>query len=162
MACPLSSVNVLYIQKNALFKELEVKRNSIITFSIISVAIFTFCQKNMKNESPSTPPVAETKQKIKKVNFIPPADSLITSKQMKNWLACNSLLDSLAIMYADSFKTESAQTRLRIQEDYSAAQDKICVVSGLPGGYTEYKWIMENIGNPKNKGAIEAAHASDY
>jgi hypothetical protein len=152
----------LILKKWFALKESEVKKNSVLTFSIISLAIFTVCQKNTNNKISSTPPVAEKKQEIKKVNFIPPADSLINSTQMKNWLACNSLLDSLAIMYADSFKTESAQTRLRIQEDYSAAQDKICVVSGLPGGYTEYKWIMENIGNPKNKGAIEAAHASVY
>ncbi len=144
------------------FKELEVKRNSIITFSIIGLAILTVCQKKPKNEISSILPVAEEKQEVIKVNFNPPADSLISSTEIKNWLACNPLLDSLAIMYADSFKTESAQTRLRIQEDYSAAQDKICVISGLQGGYKEYKWIMENIGNPKNKETIEAAHASVY
>lgn len=138
------------------------KRNSIITISIISLAIFTVCQKKPDNKISSTPPVTEKQQEIKKVNFVIPADSLITSVQMKNWLACNPLLDSLAIMYADSFKTESAQTRLRIQDDYSAAQDKICVIAGLQGGYKEYKWIMENIGNPKNKEVIEAAHASVY
>jgi hypothetical protein len=103
-------------------------------------------------------PVPPPKPVIKKVEFIPPADSLITATQMKNWLSCNSLLDSLAIMYGDSFKTDDPQKRLRYQEDFSSAQDKICVLSGLTGGYKEYKWVMGNIGNPKNKAVVEASN----
>lgn len=104
--------------------------------------------------TPATPP----KPVIKKVEFIPPSDSLITATQMKSWLACNTLLDSLAIMYGDSFKTDDPQKRLRYQDDFSAAQDKICVLSGLTGGYKEYKWVMDNIGNPKNKAVVEASN----
>jgi hypothetical protein len=118
--------------------------------------------KNKTNSQTAPTPIKTQKEEIKKTVFFPPSDSLITSEQMKHWLGCNPLLDSLAIMYADSFKVENAQARLRYQYDYSAAQDKICVLSGLQGGYKEYKWIMDNAGNPKNKSVIEAAHATVY
>ena len=128
---------------------------------LIGLTLLINCKGKKVIVTYKVPPTQEKKE-IKKIDFFAPADSLITSYQIKNWLACNPLLDSLAIMYADSFKVQNAQTRLRYQDDYSAAQDKICVLSGLKGGYKEYKWIMNNIGNPKNKSVIEAAHASVY
>jgi hypothetical protein len=135
-----------------------------ISLTAISLAflVFSFSCENKKNV-PITKTISPTITKvIKKIEFIAPVDSSITAIQIKNWLACNPMLDSLAIMYADSFKTESAQTRMRYQDDYSSAQDKICVLSGLQGGYKEYKWVMENIGNPKNKSIVESANATVY
>ena len=135
-----------------------------ILISAISIGciFFTIGCDNKKINDEVKPVPAETKKMITKIEFIPPVDSSITSAQIKNWLGCNPMLDSLAIMYADSFKTESAQMRLRYQDDYSSAQDKICVISGLKGGYTEYKWVMENIGNPKNRSVVESANAAVY
>lgn|GEM_PF-869601 len=127
-----------------------------------SLILLPGCQKK------TLPPAANESQKEtarpvnKKIEFVAPADSLITQSQMKNWLACNPLLDSIAIMYADSFKTDDPQKRLRYQDDFSSAQDKICVFSGLPGGYKEYRWITENIGNPKNKAVVENSNVSVF
>ena len=135
-----------------------------IIISAISIGCLFFsigCDDKKTSKKHNTVP-AEIKKVITKIEFIPPVDSSITSAQIKNWLGCNPMLDSLAIMYADSFKTESAQMRLRYQDDYSSAQDKICVISGLRGGYTEYKWVMENISNPKNRSVVESANAAVY
>jgi len=120
------------------------------------------CGKKKPSSSVNTPAPSEVKKVIQKTEFVPPADSLITAVQIKSWIACNPILDSLAIMYTDSFKTTDPQKRLRYQDDFSAAQDKICVITGLNGGYTEYKWIMDNIGNPKNRSVVENANASVY
>lgn len=81
---------------------------------------------------------------------------------MKAWFACNPLLDSLTLMYSDSFKTNDPSLRMRYQDDFSAAQDKICAFRGLSGGYKEYKWILNNMGNPKNKTSIDSANAGIY
>ena len=75
---------------------------------------------------------------------------------MKAWLACNPVLDSLTIMYSDSFKTKDPKLRMRYQKDFTKAQDKICVLSGLSGGFIEYKWILTNMGNPKNKPVLDS------
>jgi hypothetical protein len=139
-----------------------VNRKTMILISILSLSISMNCKKNKTESQTVSTPTNALKKEIKKIVFFPPSDSLITSEQMTHWLACNPLLDSLAIMYADSFKVENAQSRLRYQDDYSSAQDKICVLSGLQGGYKEYKWIMDNAGNPKNKSVIEAVHATVY
>lgn len=140
------------------------KRSAFVQkFSVTAISLaclfFSFSCEHKKPD-----PITKTTitKSIKKIEFIVPADSSISTVQIKNWLACNPMLDSLAIMYADSFKTENAQMRLRYQDDYSSAQDKICALSGLPGGYIEYKWVMENIGNPKNKSVVESANAAVY
>jgi hypothetical protein len=138
-----------------------VQRFPITVISLVCL-FFCFGCKNKKNVPITKTISSAITKEIKKIEFIAPADSSITAIQIKNWLACNSMLDSLAIMYADSFVTENAQMRLRYQDDYSSAQDKICVLSGLPGGYIEYKWVMENIGNPKNKSIVESANAAVY
>jgi hypothetical protein len=133
-----------------------------ITAISLACLFLTFSCENKKNVPISKPIPPTMTKEIKKIEFIAPTDSSITATQIKNWLACNPMLDSLAIMYADSFKTENAQMRLRYQDDYSSAQDKICVLCGLPAGYIEYKWVMENIGNPKNKVVVESANAAVY
>ncbi|MCX7726075.1 MAG: hypothetical protein N2053_04425, partial [Chitinispirillaceae bacterium] len=47
--------------------------------------------------------------------FNPPEDSSISIEQLNAWKACNPLLDSLAIIYADSFKTQNGEELLRYQ-----------------------------------------------
>jgi hypothetical protein len=133
-----------------------------VTVIIAQFFIFGCGPKKDKasDQLPANPVVM--KQEIQKVEFIPPADSSITESQMKYWLICNPLLDSIAFMYADSFKTADPQKRMQFQNDFIAGQDKICVLSGLTGGYKEYKWIMENMGNPKNKTIAEAAGAKSF
>jgi hypothetical protein len=132
------------------------------TAIFLACLFFSFSCENKKSVPVTKTISPAIAKEIKKIEFLAPADSSITAIQIKNWLACNPMLDSLAIMYADSFVTENAQMRLRYQDDYSSAQDKICVLSGLPGGYIEYKWVMENIGNPKNKSVVESANAAVY
>lgn len=117
--------------------------------------LFISCNhKEVKNEPPKQIPAPTQEMKLK--NFIEPLDSIITSNQIKAWFSCNSLLDSLTQRYADSFKVASPQQRIRYQEQFSTAQDNICEHSGLAGGYKEYKWILRNMGNPKNKQFIDS------
>jgi hypothetical protein len=94
--------------------------------------------------------------------FNPSADSTISQMQIKSWSVCNTLLDSLTFRYADSFKTEDPVAILRYQEDYINAQDKICIRAGLPGGYQEYKWILENMSAAKNRNLLEAVNAKSF
>jgi hypothetical protein len=51
-----------------------------------------------------------------------------------------------------------AVTNFTLQEDFLKAQDKICKLAGFAGGYTEYKWIMGAIANPRNKELLEENH----
>ncbi len=128
-----------------------------ISVSIVSCLLF-FCQQ--KAPAPSTaakPQVQPPSQVVKEIEFIPPADSSITVTQIQTWKRCNPLLDSITFRYADSFKTTDPTLRLRYQEDFSKAQNKLCVLAGLPGGYQEYTWILKNSGNPKNKAVLDSA-----
>lgn len=81
---------------------------------------------------------------------------------MKAWSGCNPLLDSLTFRYADSFKTEDPTAFMRYQEDFIAAQNKICVRAGLPGGYQEYKWILQHMGIEKNRAVLQSANAQTF
>jgi hypothetical protein len=137
-------------------------RFAIIILISTSLVLISGCKKKTLPKVLNEPQKESVKPAIKKIEFVIPADSLITTSQMKSWIACNPLLDSIAIMYVDSFKTDDAQKRLRYQADFSSAQDKICVISGLPGGYKEYRWIMDNIGNTKNKDVVENSNASVF
>ncbi|MDO5577161.1 MAG: hypothetical protein Q4F84_08780 [Fibrobacter sp.] len=123
-----------------------------IVFTIICAVFFIGCKNDPPPSVQKDLPLAP--KNLTPVPFQPSPDSSITIEQMKAWLASNPLLDSLAIMYADSFKTDSPELRIRYQKDFTTAQDKICVLSGLSGGFVEYKWILGNIGNPKNKQII--------
>jgi hypothetical protein len=96
------------------------------------------------------------------VPFVPPADSAISVDRMKSWSSCNPLLDSLTFRYADSFKTEDPATLMRYQEDFINAQDKICIRAGLPGGFQEYKWILQNMGLEKNRPMLESVNAQSF
>ncbi|MBN1603354.1 MAG: hypothetical protein JW915_17225 [Chitinispirillaceae bacterium] len=134
-----------------------------LLLNVILAVLFSLClcqKKSPSNSSKSSEPSPQSASAlIEEKKFIPPVDSLISEIQMKAWMKCNPLLDSLTFKYADSFKTKDPTLRLRYQEDFSKAQNKLCVLSGLPGGYKEYTWIMKNSGNPKNKPALDAAGA---
>jgi hypothetical protein len=136
---------------------------------VLSVCIFSSlflisnCQNSPQKQVTTKASLPEMiKKEIKKQDFIPTPDSTISPEQMKNWSACNPMLDSLSIMYSDSFKTSNPQARVRFQDDYTAAQDKICVICGLPGGYKEYKWVMEAMSNSKNRAVVENAKLSVF
>lgn len=122
------------------------------------LSFLCFCQQKppVTSKTPK-PQVQQPTPTVKEIEFVPPADSSITVSQIKNWKRCNPLLDSIAFRYADSFKTTDPTQRLRYQEDFSKAQDKLCVLAGLPGGYQEYTWILKNSGNPKNKPVLDSA-----
>lgn len=108
------------------------------------------------------PPAVQQPVATKPDPFIPPADSLLTFKNLKAWSACNPLLDSLTYLYADSFKTEDVSLRIRYQDDFKTAQDRICLRTGLAGGYAEYKWILKSMGNKKNKPALDSASIQSF
>lgn len=130
--------------------------SKFITFIFIAGIALNGCQQKKSTQTPPPPP-AEIKKEIKASPFIPPADSIITAEQMKAWISSNEYLDSLTELYSDSFKVSDPVKRMHYQDAFSMAQDKICVLNGLSGGYKEYKWIMNNIGNPKNRAVVEAA-----
>lgn len=125
-----------------------------LTLALIADITLSGCQQ--KKETQTTPP-AEQPKETKVVPFIPPADSTITPQQIKAWANTNEFLDSLTKLYADSFKVSDPVKRMHYQELFSTAQDKICALNGLSGGYKEYKWILNNIGNPKNKAVLDSA-----
>ena len=83
--------------------------------------------------------------------FSPTPDSSITAAQIADWLTSSQRLDSLSIVYEDSFAVEDAQKRLEYQKAFTAQQNRLCHQSGLRGGYREYMWIMGVLGNPRNK-----------
>jgi hypothetical protein len=134
-----------------------VKKTTLLLTSAL-LALFACSKKEQTLQEP-VPPV---KQEVTAQKFVPPTDSTITETQLQGWFVCNPLLDTLAFQYSDSFKTTDPTQRLKYQEDFTRAQDKICVLSGLAGGYREYRWIMENMGNPKNKQVLAGMKTEVY
>lgn len=128
----------------------------LIICTLIIVCIFCGCQK--KHNAPQTSSPSENK----KMEFVPPADSSVTIDQIKKMNLCNFLLDSLSIFYQDSFKIKDAVLLTRYQEDFSRAQDKICLRTGLTGGYNEYLWLLKNLGNPKNAKILDSLKLTVY
>jgi hypothetical protein len=131
------------------------KLTYVIAFALALCVVFGCRGKNKVME---TPPVQETK----KINFVPPADSMLTLGQIKKMKDCDGLLDSLSIFYRDSFKTKDAVLLSRFQDDFTKAQDKICLRGGLAGGFTEYLWIVKNLGNPKNGKLLDSLKMKVY
>lgn len=132
----------------------------ILSILLAATSFVCDCKSN-KNESINTP-VPAVKKEIKPVEFTTPSNPLISVNQIKAWISSNPLLDSLALMYSDSFETKDASLRMHYQEAFSAAQDRICVLAGLHGGYREYKWILSNIGNSINKSTLDSIKAGIY
>jgi hypothetical protein len=83
--------------------------------------------------------------------FTPPADSGITPAQLAAWFECNNSLDSLSIAFTDSVTTGKVVPCDSTNLNFCKAQNRICIQHGLKSGYAEYCWIMDNLGNYKNK-----------
>ena len=134
--------------------------NRFIIITIVSsLCFFPGCQQKKKAPvQASTPAPVE----LKKIEFVAPPDSSMTIEQIKKMNVCNMLLDSLSIFYQDSFKTKDAALLTRFQEDFSKAQDKICLRAGLAGGYPEYLWILKNLGNPRNTKLLDSLKMTVY
>lgn len=134
---------------------------SVLFFSVC-LALLSSCKEKPVDHAGAQKSKEEKKDIVVPVEFTPPADSSITPKQFANWSSCNQLLDSLTFRYADSFKVEDPVAIIRYQEDFINAQDRICVKAGLPGGYREYKWILQHIGAERNKPLLESANAQSF
>lgn len=132
------------------------KYSSPAAVALVAVLIFCGCQK----KGPVSRPAPQTE--YKKAEFVAPADSAVTIDQMKKWLQCNPYLDSLSVLYEDSFATEDAARQTRIQEDFVKAQDMICVRMGLTGGYAEYLWALQSASNPKNTRILDSLKLTAY
>jgi len=126
--------------------------NKIIFLSTLAAAfVFVGCQPK-EEEFPVQQPQPRA---VQAPRFVPAEDSTITVRQLRLWKDCNPVLDSLAYFYKDSFAIADPVNKLRLQEDFFKAKDRICKLAGLTGGYTEYKWIMGVIANPRNKELLE-------
>ena len=129
---------------------------------IIIISLLLPSCKRKTADQPSTPPRPEKPVATLPVPFTPPEDSTISMQQITSWKECNPLLDSLTYRYADSFKTEDATARMRYQDDFITAQNKICVRAGLRSGYDEYKWILQNMGNSKNRALLDSINVQKF
>ena len=138
------------------------KRFSDVLF-VLCIVLVCCCKEKPAEQTPDTSmEKTEQPEPAVRLPFVPPADSSITPAQIKSWSNCNALLDSLTFRYADSFKTQDPAMLIRFQEDFVAAQDKICFKAGLQGGYQEYKWILQTMGIEKNRGVLESANAKAF
>lgn len=126
--------------------------------AITLLVALTLCGCQKKAPAPEPAPQVEAK----KVPFIPSVDSALTIDQMKKWLQCNPYLDSLSILYKDSFAGSDAAHQTKVQEDFVKAQDRICVRVGLPGGYAEYLWTLKSASNPKNARILDSLKLTVY
>ena len=133
--------------------------NRFIISILLPLCFFPGCEQKTKESARASVPAPV---ELKKINFVPPADSSMTIDQIKKMNACNALLDSLSIFYKDSFKTRDAAVLLRLQDDFSKAQDKICLRAGLAGGYKEYYWIFKNHGHPRNAKLLDSLKMTVY
>ena len=132
------------------------RKNAFFVLLAIAAVLLFSCQTKKTVEKPAPQPEPQ------KVDFVAPADSSVTMEQMKKWLVCNSYLDSLSIIYKDSFSVNDAARQTRYQDDFLKAQDKICVRAGLTGGYAEYYWILKSIGSPANKKVVDSLKLTTY
>jgi hypothetical protein len=132
--------------------------------SLIAALMICHCKEKPVSAAAQKPATTALKQAPASVPipFVPPADSTISTSQMIAWSTCNPLLDSLTFRYADSFRTTDPAAMIRFQEDFISAQDRICVKTGLAGGYKEYKWILQNMGLEKNRDILQSANAQSF
>jgi len=119
---------------------------------VLSLVLMPGCIR--KKKAPPPPPPKAVQQEAPKRVFSPTADSSLTMEQLKKWSACNPLLDSLSMMYQDSFKAADPQARINSQASFIQAQDRLCIKSGL-AGYSEYAWITSVMGNARNKALLD-------
>ncbi|MFP4418278.1 MAG: hypothetical protein ACLFSB_13490 [Chitinispirillaceae bacterium] len=72
------------------------------------------------------------------------------------------LLDSLASLYQDSFSTDNPQLLIRRRQSFTSFQDSICIRCGLPDGYEQYVWILNQIGSPRYKHILDSLELPTY
>ncbi|MFP4014862.1 MAG: hypothetical protein ACLFVQ_12305 [Chitinispirillaceae bacterium] len=121
----------------------------VLILSVMS-ALLLGCGAQKKSEETS-------RQQVKPVpKFVPTADSSLTAEQVALWKQCNPLLDSLTYFYSDSFKVEDPTAKLRIEDDFFKAQNRICKLAGYPGGFKEYNWVSDCLSNPRNKRILDS------
>jgi hypothetical protein len=101
--------------------------------------------ENICTKKPSAVSMAEP------VSFIPPSDSAISPARMTAWFNCNAGLDSVSDLFTKSLTADNAAVTDSVRTIFRSAQDGICIKKGLPGGYREYRWILDHIGSSKNK-----------
>lgn len=99
---------------------------------------------------------------IERIDFTAPPDSAVSVEQLRRWIACDRLLDSLSRAYRDSFAVDDPAARLAFQEAFIRAQDSLCVTAGLSGGYDEYRWILRHAGLPRNSAALESLGVDSF
>jgi hypothetical protein len=106
------------------------------------------CFKSPKTHRQNNAPAI---QDFKPAPFAPSDDSIITPAQFSGWFACNSGLDSLSIAFTNSVIVKETVPCDSTRLIFCKVQDRICVQNGLKGGYAEYSWIANYLGNSKNK-----------
>jgi hypothetical protein len=128
--------------------------NRILLISLLTISLFSGC-----NQSPK-PPVSQDNSALVPVDtitpFIPPVDSIIAPVRFSAWFACNKSLDSLSIAFTNTVAGGKSVPGDSARSSFCRAQDRICALHGLKGGYVEYRWIMENLGNSKNKALYDS------
>ena len=132
------------------------KKAACIAAICTVAALSLSCQK--KQPAAQAIPAAEPV----KTEFVPPADSSVTIDQMKKWVVCNVYLDSLGLLYRDSFPANDPARQMACQDRFLKAQDRICVRLGITGGYAEYLWILRNLKNPRNKRIVDSLKLATY
>jgi hypothetical protein len=108
--------------------------------------------------SPKTPSQNKTTalQDSAPAAFTPPSDSSLTPARLAAWFACNNGLDSLSIAFADPVTMEKKVSCDSARLIFRESQNRLCMRNGLKSGYVEYKWIMDNLGNSRNKPAYDS------
>jgi len=109
---------------------------------ISALCILAACNSNNNSSRLSTV------QDVGAIDFHPPATGGASDGQMRCMNNCISALDSLSIVYRDSFNIKGAGEQTRRQNNFVLAQYRICVNAGLAGGYAEYFWITKHPKQP--------------
>jgi len=111
-----------------------------ISISVLCIA--AACNSNSNSSRTSTV------QDVGTIDFHPPANGSASDGQMRSINSCTFALDSLSIVYRDSFNIKGAGEQTRRQNNFVQAQDRICIHAGLAGGYAEYFWITKHPKQP--------------
>jgi hypothetical protein len=137
---------------------MRISASRLVIVSLTMAILVAGCVKKAKNTQ-TAPVITPTPSRAV---FVPTPDSTATITQLKSWMACNPLLDSLSFFYQDSFKLDDPAKRIVFQDEFTRAQNKICLRCGLVGGYEEYSWILKIAGNPRNKAIMDSIGLRTY
>ena len=129
------------------------------TAIVVAAVIVTGCMKKPDSAQSPLPHHKKRVVHLEKLPFIPSGDSTVAPDQMRAWTLCNTSLDSLSLVYIDSFKTEDPAVRIRCQQNFAVTQDDICIRNGLKSGYEEYVWILKCSALPKNRGLLDSLNS---